>query len=110
LEKEKEDLQELLHSLKHENSGWNTPGRFSNAGGISPIHRQVLNMTLKTPKTPGAPLRDVSILLAIGLSGPLTPRVSRCHGCACHPRTLLSDRTLRKSNAWKGSSGGRTRV
>ena len=60
LEKEKEDLQELLNSLKHENAGWNTPGRFSNASGISPIHRQVLNMTLKTPKTPGAPLRDVS--------------------------------------------------
>ena len=61
LEKEKEDLQELLNSLKHEGGGWNTPGRFSNASGISPIHRQVLNMTLKTPKTPGAPLRDVSI-------------------------------------------------
>ena len=61
LEKEKEDLQELLNSLKHENGGWNTPGRFSNASGISPIHRQVLNMTLKTPKTPGAPLKDVSI-------------------------------------------------
>ena len=61
LEKEKEDLQELLNSLKHEGAGWNTPGRFSNASGISPIHRQVLNMTLKTPKTPGAPLRDVSI-------------------------------------------------
>ena len=61
LEKEKEDLQELLNSLKNEGAGWNTPGRFSNASGISPIHRQVLNMTLKTPKTPGAPLRDVSI-------------------------------------------------
>jgi chromosome segregation ATPase len=61
LEKEKEDLQELLNSLKHENASWNSPGRFSNASGISPIHRQVLNMTLKTPKTPGAPLRDVSI-------------------------------------------------
>ncbi len=61
LEKEKEDLQELLNSLKHEGAGWNTPGRFSNASGISPMHRQVLNMTLKTPKTPGAPLRDVSI-------------------------------------------------
>jgi myosin protein heavy chain len=65
LEKEKEDLQELLNSLKHEGAGWNTPGRFSNASGISPIHRQVLNMTLKTPKTPGAPLRDVSHFLPL---------------------------------------------
>ena len=65
LEKEKEDLQELLNSLKHANAGWDSPGRFSNASGISPIHRQVLNMTLKTPKTPGAPLRDVSIHLPL---------------------------------------------
>ena len=61
LEKEKEDLQERLNGLKHEIAVWNTPGKFSNANGISPMHRQVLNMTLKTPKTPGAPLRDVYI-------------------------------------------------
>jgi hypothetical protein len=60
LEKEKEDLQDLLDGLKHELVGWNTPGKFNSASGISPMHRQVLNMTLKTPKTPGAPLRDVS--------------------------------------------------
>jgi len=61
LEKEKEDLQERLNGLKHEIAVWNTPGKFGNANGISPMHRQVLNMTLKTPKTPGAPLRDVYI-------------------------------------------------
>lgn len=60
LEKEKEDLQERLDGLKHEMVGWNTPGKFGSASGISPMHRQLLNMTLKTPKTPGAPLRDVS--------------------------------------------------
>jgi myosin protein heavy chain len=61
LEKEKEDLQERLNNLKHEITGWNTPGKFNNARGISPIHRQVLNLTMKAPKTPGAPLKDVSI-------------------------------------------------
>lgn len=61
LEKEKEDLQERLNGLKHEIAAWNTPGKFNSANGISPMHRQVLNMTLKTPKTPGAPLRDVCI-------------------------------------------------
>jgi myosin protein heavy chain len=61
LEKEKEDLQERLNGLKHEIAVWNTPGKFGNASGISPMHRQVLNMTLKTPKTPGAPLKDVYI-------------------------------------------------
>jgi hypothetical protein len=60
LEKERDDLLERLNDLKHEVVGWNTPGKFGNASGISPIHRQVLNMTLKTPKTPGAPLKDVS--------------------------------------------------
>jgi hypothetical protein len=61
LEKEKGDLQERLHSLKqHEMAGWSTPGKLSSASGISPMHRQILNMTLRTPKTPGAPLRDVS--------------------------------------------------
>ena len=61
LEKEKEDLQERLNDLRQELAGWNnTPNKFGNASGISPIHRQVLNMTLKTPKTPGAPLGDVS--------------------------------------------------
>jgi predicted nucleic acid-binding Zn-ribbon protein len=59
LEKEREDLQERLDSLKNEMVGWNTPGKFSSANGISPMHRQLFNMTLKTPKTPGAPLRDV---------------------------------------------------
>jgi len=61
LEKEKEDLQECLNGLKHEIAVWNTPGKFGNASGISPMHGQVLNMTLKTPKTPDAPLRDVYI-------------------------------------------------
>ena len=60
LEKEREDLQERLDSLKHEMVGWNTPGKFGSTNGISPMHRQLFNMTLKTPKTPGAPLRDVS--------------------------------------------------
>jgi hypothetical protein len=60
LEKEKEDLQEHLNGLKQELAGWNNSSKFGNASGISPIHRQVLNMTLKTPKTPGAPLRDVN--------------------------------------------------
>ncbi|KAI0288447.1 hypothetical protein BC826DRAFT_1093036 [Russula brevipes] len=59
----KEDLQERLKNVKLEVATWNsTPGKFGSASGISPIHRQVLNMTLKTPKTPGAPLRDMSWL------------------------------------------------
>ena len=55
LKKEKDDLQERLNSPTHEIAIWNTPGKFSNANGISPMHRQALNMTLKISKTPGAP-------------------------------------------------------
>ena len=45
----------------HEIAIWNTPGKFSDANGISLMHRQALNMTLKISKTPGAPLRGVYI-------------------------------------------------
>ncbi|KAH9040398.1 hypothetical protein EDB85DRAFT_1925960 [Lactarius pseudohatsudake] len=56
--KEKEDLQEHLDDLKRE--------VFGNAGGISPVHRQ-------TPKTPGAPLRDMTWLR----SSPSDPSVAQ---------------------------------
>lgn len=112
LEKEKEDLQERLNSLRNEMAGWNTtPGKFSHASGISPIHRQVLNMTLKTPKTPGAPLRDVSpffFFFTIQIFVPLTLGILRCHGCTCLPRTLPWRHMLRKSNAWRWNSVERT--
>ncbi|EGN96997.1 hypothetical protein SERLA73DRAFT_185262, partial [Serpula lacrymans var. lacrymans S7.3] len=39
-----------------------TPSKVFNITGISPIHRQVLSMSMKAPKTPGGPLRDLSWL------------------------------------------------
>ena len=59
LEREKEELLERVRALKSSNAEMATPHRLANTSGISPIHRQVLSMSLKTPKTPGAPLRDV---------------------------------------------------
>ncbi|KAH9074702.1 hypothetical protein EDB83DRAFT_2352798 [Lactarius deliciosus] len=76
LEKEKEDLQEHLDDLKREVVGWNTPSKFGNASGISPVHRQVLNMTLKTPKTPGAPLRDMTWLRSSPSDASVAPYVA----------------------------------
>ncbi|KAI9458189.1 hypothetical protein BJY52DRAFT_1270268 [Lactarius psammicola] len=76
LEKEKEDLQEHLNDLKREVVGWNTPSKFGNASGISPVHRQVLNMTLKTPKTPGAPLRDMTWLRSSPSDASVAPYVA----------------------------------
>lgn len=58
LEREKEDLQERLRSLKNQTMTFNTPGKTGNDSGISPFRRHILSM--KSPKTPGGPLRDVS--------------------------------------------------
>ena len=59
LEREKEELLERVKALKSSNADTATPHRVVNTSGISPIHRHVLSMSLKTPKTPGAPLKDV---------------------------------------------------
>jgi len=60
LEKEKEDLLERVKALRDTVNEMGTPNRLVNASGISPIHRQVLSMSIRAPRTPGAPLRDVS--------------------------------------------------
>lgn len=60
LEKEKEDLLERVKLLRNTMTEMSTPNRLANASGISPIHRQVLSMSIRAPRTPGAPLRDVS--------------------------------------------------
>ncbi|OCH84115.1 hypothetical protein OBBRIDRAFT_891971 [Obba rivulosa] len=62
LEQEKEDLAERLKSMRPYNTLPNTPGKMSNMSGMSPMHRQLLTMTFKSPKTPGGPLQDLSWL------------------------------------------------
>ncbi|KAG5725048.1 hypothetical protein E4T56_gene12404 [Termitomyces sp. T112] len=62
LEREKEELLERNKTLRMALNEFNTPNKMINTSGISPIHRQVLSMSLRTPKTPGAPLRDLSWL------------------------------------------------
>jgi DNA repair exonuclease SbcCD ATPase subunit len=99
LEKEKEDLQGRLNSLKHDVTGWNTPGKFNNASGISPIHRQVLNLTMKAPKTPGTPLRDVNIAYHSVLRSTHLGIFFRCRGCTCLLRIHHFHLILLKSNA-----------
>ena len=60
LEREKEELLERNKALRMTFNDMNTPNKLVNASGISPIHRQVLSMSIRMPKTPGGPLRDVS--------------------------------------------------
>ncbi|THH27181.1 hypothetical protein EUX98_g7008 [Antrodiella citrinella] len=63
LEKEKEDLHERLRSLKNNSiAAMTTPHKLANGSGISPMHRQILAMSFRSPKTPGGPMRDLSWL------------------------------------------------
>lgn len=59
LEREKEELLERNRMLRVTVNEIGTPNKLVNASGISPIHRHVLNMSIRMPKTPGTPLRDV---------------------------------------------------
>ncbi|EKM50608.1 uncharacterized protein PHACADRAFT_152721 [Phanerochaete carnosa HHB-10118-sp] len=61
LEQERDDLLERLKAMKVNSANVSASGKMS-ANGISPFHRAVLNMTMKSPKTPGGPLRDLSWL------------------------------------------------
>ena len=70
LEKEKEDLLERLKSLKNQTIPFNTPSRLANKSGVSPYRRY--SLSIKSPKTPGGPLRDVSNVLIIRLFLELT--------------------------------------
>ncbi|KAF8141485.1 hypothetical protein EV363DRAFT_1425600 [Boletus edulis] len=83
LEREKEELLERVRSLKSSNAEMATPHRVVNTRGISPIHRHVLSMSLRTPKTPGAPLKDLSWLNATTAgdpsASPLLAEVARLH-------------------------------
>jgi chromosome segregation ATPase len=62
LEREKEELLERNKALRLTLNEMNIPNKLMNTSGISPIHRQVLSMSLRAPRTPGTPLRDVSRL------------------------------------------------
>ncbi|ESK89340.1 hypothetical protein Moror_16258 [Moniliophthora roreri MCA 2997] len=80
LEKENEALTERIKVMRLSNNeatmAMNTSSKFFNTPNISPIHRQVLAMSLKTPKTPGGPLRDMSWLNSTFADSGVTPLVA----------------------------------
>ena len=51
LEKEKDDLWERLQSAKGQRRLSGTPIKYGNTSAMSPMHRQILAMSLKSPKT-----------------------------------------------------------
>ncbi|KAI0954730.1 hypothetical protein AcW1_006527 [Taiwanofungus camphoratus] len=60
LEKEREELMERMKLLKGHSIMSGTPGKVMNTSGFSPMHRQLLS--IRSPKTPGGPLRELSWL------------------------------------------------
>ncbi|KAF8645080.1 hypothetical protein AX16_008138 [Volvariella volvacea WC 439] len=62
LEREREELLERNKALRSAMHDTGTPSKVINTSNISPIHRQVLNMSIKAPRTPGAPLKELSWL------------------------------------------------
>ncbi|KAJ7879992.1 hypothetical protein B0H14DRAFT_2708159 [Mycena olivaceomarginata] len=80
LEKEREELLERNKALRSTVNEMSTPNKVYNTSGISPIHRQVLSMSMRAPRTPGGPLRDMSWLhntTADGSVSPLLAEITR---------------------------------
>ncbi|KAF7370481.1 PACT-coil-coil domain-containing protein [Mycena sanguinolenta] len=73
LEKEREDLLERNKALRSTVNEITTPNKVYNVSGISPIHRQVLSMSIRAPRTPGGPLRDMSWLHNTSADGSVSP-------------------------------------
>ncbi|KAL5513309.1 hypothetical protein ACEPAH_3707 [Sanghuangporus vaninii] len=64
LEKENQELLEQLRAAR-DPSHYATPHRNPSMSSLSPMHRQLINLTLRTPKTPGEPLRNASWLMSM---------------------------------------------
>ncbi|KAG5654174.1 hypothetical protein H0H81_006556 [Sphagnurus paluster] len=79
LEREKEELLERNRALRMAMNEMNTPSKIINASGISPIHRQVLSMSIRGPKTPGGPLRDMSWLNSPTNDPTISPLIAEIH-------------------------------
>ncbi|KAE9397790.1 hypothetical protein BT96DRAFT_883573 [Gymnopus androsaceus JB14] len=62
LEQENEALSERIKALRLTMNDFNTPSKIINNSVISPMHRRAISMSIRAPKTPGGPLRDMSWL------------------------------------------------
>lgn len=72
LEKEKEELLERNKTLRMTMNEITAPHKLVNTSNISPIHRQVLSMSIRAPRTPGPPLREVGTRCMIPRNSTLT--------------------------------------
>ncbi|KAI1790299.1 hypothetical protein LXA43DRAFT_1149321, partial [Ganoderma leucocontextum] len=105
LEKEKEDLLERLKSTRNQSGTFGTPVRLANGSGVSPLHRQLLNMSLKSPKTPGGPLKDLSWLqnsMQDPSVAPLVVELARLHQELDRANASIDDKLDRLEDAGIG--------
>ncbi|TFK29615.1 hypothetical protein FA15DRAFT_581743 [Coprinopsis marcescibilis] len=79
LEREKEELLERNKALRMTLNEFQTPHKVNNSTMISPIHRHVLNLSMKAPRTPGAPLRDMSWLNSTMNDPSVSPLIAEIH-------------------------------
>ncbi|KAJ3782678.1 hypothetical protein GGU10DRAFT_389676 [Lentinula aff. detonsa] len=81
LEQENEALTERIKTLRMTVNDLNTPSKVINTSGISPLYRRALSMSIRAPKTPGGPLRDMSWLNSTTAdpihASPLVAEISR---------------------------------
>ncbi|KAG6877425.1 hypothetical protein C0993_007593 [Termitomyces sp. T159_Od127] len=108
LEREKEDLLERNKALRMALNEFNTPSKIINTSGISPIHRQVLSLSLRAPRTPGAPLRDLSWLNATSPDptiSPLVAEINRLHKELDRANESIDDKLDKLEDAGLGVVG-----
>ncbi|KAJ2930836.1 hypothetical protein H1R20_g6245, partial [Candolleomyces eurysporus] len=79
LEREREELLERNKALRMTYNEMTTPHKYVNGSTISPIHRQVLSMSIRAPRTPGAPLRDMSWLNNSTNDPTVSPLIAEIH-------------------------------
>ncbi|KAF6761741.1 hypothetical protein DFP72DRAFT_629781 [Ephemerocybe angulata] len=78
LEQERDELLERNKALRMTYEA-TTPRKLSNNSMISPIHRHVLSMSIRAPRTPGAPLRDLSWLNNTTNDPTVSPLIAEIH-------------------------------
>ncbi|KAJ3518259.1 hypothetical protein NMY22_g13770 [Coprinellus aureogranulatus] len=79
LEQERDELLERNKALRMTYNEIATPNKRVNSSMISPIHRHVLSMSIKAPRTPGAPLKDLSWLNSTMNDPTVSPLIAEIH-------------------------------
>ncbi|KAK6967117.1 PACT-coil-coil domain-containing protein [Favolaschia claudopus] len=109
LEREREELLERNKALRSTVNEINTPSKVFNVSGISPIHRHVLSMSMRAPRTPGGPLKDMSWLQTTaggdGSVSPLLTEIARLQRELDHANNSIDDKLDKLEDAGVGVVG-----